>query len=127
VLTVPLAGTPGGLITNTFGGNTFDHAGAPTGQIFFSGEGGVNAHSWLTIEGQAYDILFGTTGAAVAAGIAGTFTSTNNDRVFKQAGADMYMVADDTLATPANPYSFSTAYRLTADPTAFGIEAGSYD
>ena len=126
VLTAPLTGTPGGLIANTCQGNTFDDAGALTSQIFFSGEGGVNAHSWLTIEGQDYDILFGSTGAAVAAGIAGRFKSTANPRVFKQVGANMYMVADDTLATPANPHSFNTAYRLTADPTAFGIVPGSY-
>ena len=115
VLTRPMSQMPGGLIANTFGGNTFNEDGSPTGQIFFTGEDGINSHSWLTIDGRAYDPLFGTTGDAVAQGAAGTYQRVRAG-VYRASAGDGYLVKDTRLAVPNNPHSFNTAYRKTNDP-----------
>jgi hypothetical protein len=120
VMTQPLGGGPGGLIDKNFPGNVFDDAGVATERIFFTGEDGVNSHSWLKVDGRAYDILFGTTGSAVRGGVGGEFVKTKDPKVFRQSGGSSYLIVDDTLAVSANPYSFKTAYRLTTDPTRYG-------
>lgn len=120
VLTQPLATMPGGLIARTFAGNVFDEAGATTGQIFFTGEDGVNSHSWLKVDGKSYDILFGTTGAAVQGAVAGQFVQTKDPQVYRQVNGGSFLIADPALPVPANPYSFSTAYRLTRHPSRLG-------
>jgi hypothetical protein len=125
VMTIPLAGTPGGLIRKDFGGNVFDDAGAFTGRIFFTGEDGVNSHSWLKVNSRRYDILFGTTGSAVKAGVGGRFVKTKLANVYREDGGGRYLIVDATRNPPANPYSFSTAYRLTDDPATHGIDLTS--
>lgn len=120
VLTQPLDTMPGGLIAKTFAGNVFDEAGATTRQIFFTGEDGVNSHSWLKVGGKSYDILFGTTGAAVQGAVAGQFVKTKDPQVYRQVDGGSFLITDPALPVPANAYSFSTAYRLTRHPSRLG-------
>jgi hypothetical protein len=42
--------------------------------------------------------------------------------VYREKGGARYLIATPTLAVPANPYSFTTAYRLTDDPSRHGID-----
>jgi hypothetical protein len=115
VLTRPMGQMPGGLIANSFAGNTFDEDNAPTGQIFFTGEDGINSHSWLTVDGRAYDPLFGTTGAAVAQGAAGSY-QMERPGVFRNVDRNEYLVKTTEVAVPGNPYSFNTAYKKMDGP-----------
>lgn len=127
LLTNRLSTLPGGLIAKTFRGNVFDDAGKRTGQIFFSGGAGTDAHTWAVVGGRAYDPLFGTTGSAVANSVAARFDRTTADGAFKEKGKSggkaRFMIKDATLKVPDNPYGFSTGYRLTTTPARYGVSA----
>ena len=115
-----------GLIDKSFPGNVFDESGAPTGQILFTGESGVNSHSWLEAGGMAFDPVLGISGTVDAVTKGSTFQTFDwhgSELVGK--GGDWYFVKDDPsiikpelkrLATQASPMGFSTAYYLTKDP-----------
>jgi hypothetical protein len=127
LLTNRLSTLPGGLIAKTFRGNVFDDAGKRTGQIFFSGGAGTDAHTWAIVGGRAYDPLFGTTGTAVANSVAARFDRTTADGAFKEKGKSgtkvRFMIKDPTLTVPDNPYGFRSGYRLTTRPADYGVPA----
>jgi hypothetical protein len=122
VMTGRLTDTPGGLIAKTFDGNVFNDLGVSLGRIFFTGEDGMNSHSWVKANGRSYDILFGTSGVNVRDAVDGEFVKTKLASVYRETGGARFLIATPTLAVPANPYSFTTAYRLTDDPSRHGID-----
>src|SRR5712691_2901718 len=70
LLTKPLASVPGkGLLDKSFGGNVLDDGGKSLDQVLFTGDGGINSHTWLVIDGMEYDPVMGTRGAELAASI----------------------------------------------------------
>jgi hypothetical protein len=95
-----------------FGGNFKDAGGGYTGQIFFSGEDGRNAHYWVVHAGHAYDILFGTTGAAVLGFVAGEYTLDPHDKnkFVKVSGTGPDRIKGGQGKADANQHGFTPAY-----------------
>lgn len=124
LLTVPMATLPGGLIPNTFGGNVIDDDGNPTGQIFFSGAVGMASHTYATLNGVAYDTLFGTIGDQVAASVSGLFDvwadpqGATVDGVWRERGdGGRFLVKHADRRVADNEHRFGTMYTLTRDPS----------
>lgn len=118
VLTQALGTLPGGLIANNFGGNVFTEAGQPTGQIFFSGnqEKISKSHSWVIIEGEAYDPVLGTKGDNVAGAIHGKFEFNNGtDEATEIGGKRRLTKVKDGTVKASGAYGITTAWKLTLD------------
>lgn len=145
-MTVPLASLKRddkamkGLLDKSFPGNVFDEAGAPTGRVMFTGSDGMKAHTWLVVNGVAYDSVLGTKGAEVEKAVAEEFRWIKPDAFAKgNKGSFLVQVTDTVPAalakkpkTATNKMGFSTAYILVTSPdtflteeekTAFGLEA----
>jgi hypothetical protein len=117
-----------GMIDKTFSGNVFDDAGAATGRILFTGENGVNSHSWLEVGGKAYDPVLGISGTVDAVKDGSTFATFDwaLEGLIGSGTGGWYFIKDDPsilkpekqrLPLAANPMSFNTAYYLTQDPS----------
>lgn len=118
LLTKPLASVPGkGLLDKSFGGNVFDDAGKSLDQVLFTGDSGMNSHTWLVIDGTPYDPVLGTRGPEVAASIDETLDWLIVDRVAK-GNKGRYIIKGDpgTPKPKANKMGFGSAYRLTSKP-----------
>lgn len=135
LLTAPLSGIPGqGLLDKGFGGNVFDEAGGPADQILFTGDAGINSHTWLVIDGVPYDPVLGTRGNEVAASIDDEYTWLILDRVARGSkavdpgGKIAYIIKgqrEDGKKTPnagSNKMGFSTGYLKTTQPAKFLTE-----
>ncbi len=140
-MTVPLASIKRGdapikgLLDKSFPGNVFDEAGAPTGRVMFTGSGGVKAHTWLIVNGVAYDSVLGTKGDEVEAAVGEEFRWIKPD-VFAKGNKGSFLVqvtdaAPAALATKpkvtANKMGFNTAYVLTKTPDTFLSEKEKAD
>lgn len=114
VLTERLAALPGGLIAANYGGNVFASDGTPTGQIFFSGNQDKlpKSHSWVILDGVAYDPVLGTKGEAVEGAIEGRFEFLNGPDVATEVGGGRTLTKDRTLKT-SGAYGINTCWRLT--------------
>jgi len=120
-LTTKLSTIPGtGLLDKSFGGNVFDDNGASLDQVLFTGEGGMKSHTWIVVDGVAYDPVLGTRGADVQAAVAAEFKWKIDDR-FAVVGGGFYIVkeTDSPLKVTANQMGFTTGYRLTKNPSKF--------
>jgi hypothetical protein len=118
-LTKKLSTLPGGLLPKTFKGNVVDDEGKPTGQVLFTGnEFGEQSHTWPIIDGEAFDPVLGTKGAAVAAAVDNEFTWIVPNTTGKGKGG-WFFVPDKTLKCEANPHGFNTMYRLTKEPVQY--------
>lgn len=117
-----------GMIDKTFAGNVFDDAGAATGRILFTGENGVNSHSWLEVGGKAYDPVLGISGTVDEVKDDSTFATFDwaLEGLIGRGTGGWYFIKDDPsilkpekqrLPLAANPMSFNTAYYLTQDPS----------
>ncbi len=115
LLTKPLSGMPGGLLPKTFGGNVCDDNGKLTGQVMFTGDGGTNSHTWLVIDGVAFDPVLGTKGPQVAASKEDEFTWVVPEIVGKGTKGD-YIIKDPKLKPAPNKHGFGSCYRLTKKP-----------
>jgi hypothetical protein len=76
------------------------------------GEDGRNAHSWVVAGGDAYDILFGTTGAAVLGFVAGEYTLDPHDKnkFVKVSGTGPDRIKGGQGKADANQHGFTPAY-----------------
>lgn len=126
LLTEPLNAIPGkSLLDKKFEGNVFADGGGKTKRIFFTGEGGIKAHTWLEINGVAYDPVLGTTGGEVAASNGGEYEFVIRDFLAKGKGgksSGYWLVSTaklealkDLVADP-NPMGFGPGYVLTTSP-----------
>lgn len=124
-MTVPLSSIKSkGLLDKSFPGNVFDKNGAPTGRVLFTGDGGIKSHTWLIIDGVAYDSVLGTKGDAVEAAVAEEFKWAKPGQFAKgDGGSFIIQVTNDVPAklktkpkVAANKMGFATAYILTDDP-----------
>jgi hypothetical protein len=118
VLTEPLNTLPGGLISKDYSGNVFDQAGKSTGQIFFSGNRAKisQSHSWVIINGIAYDPVLGTRGDDVADAIGGRFEFNDGEEVATEIGGNRVLTRDRTLKT-SGEHGLTAAWRLTTGPS----------
>jgi hypothetical protein len=121
LLTAALSGIPGkGLLDKKFGGNVFDERGKSTDQILFTGDGGINSHTWLVIDGVPYDPVLGTKGLEVAASIGETFDWNIVDRVAEgNKGSFIIKGAPKTPKPKSNKMGFGTGYILTKTPAKY--------
>jgi hypothetical protein len=114
VLTKPLRTLPGGLIANTYAGNVFDAEGRPTGQIFFSGDRAKisKSHSWVVLDGVAYDPVLGTKGDSVT-DFGGKFEFRSGPDVATEVGGRRRrtLTQDKTLVV-GTAYGITTGWRL---------------
>jgi hypothetical protein len=121
MLTKPLSSIPGkGLLDKGFGGNVFDDNGASLNRILFTGDSGINSHTWLEIDGVEFDPVMGTRGKEVGASKESDFKWLISDRLAKGGGAD-YIVKEDppVVKAKANKMGFGTGYRLTQNPAKY--------
>lgn len=118
LLTKPIDKMPGGLLPNTFGGNVRDERGTLTKQVMFTGMGGVNSHTWIIVNGVAYDAVLGTKGTAVGDSVADEFTWVVAD-VLAKGKSGQYIIKDPALEVAPNKHGFGTCYRLTNTPEDF--------
>ena len=132
LLTAPLSAIPGeGLLDKGFGGNVFDESGASLDRILFTGDGGINSHTWLVIDNVPYDPVLGTRGGEVAASVGEEFKWVILDRLAKSDGGN-YIVKgarEDGNETPkpaANKMGFGTGYLMTTTPEKF-LTAGELE
>jgi hypothetical protein len=125
LLTAPLSGIPGkGLLDKSFGGNVFDEAGSSLDRILFTGDAGINSHTWLVIDGVPFDPVLGTKGPQVAASIGEEFEWIVVDRIAKSASGNYIIKGEreDGNATPkpaANQMGFGSGYLMTKAPGKF--------
>lgn len=118
VLTEPLSSLPGGLISNSYGGNVFTEDGKPTGQIFFSGDRQKisNSHSWIVIDDVPYDPVLGTKGDGVEGAINGKFEFNNGETEATEIGGKRRLTKiTDGLAKPSGAHNINVAWKLTVD------------
>lgn len=115
LLTKPLSGMPGGLLPKSFGGNVRDDKGSLTGQVMFTGVGGFQSHTWLIIDGVAFDPVLGTKGDQVAASVAEKF-DWQVPEIFGKGNKGNYIVKDPGSKPAPNSNGFGTCYRLTKHP-----------
>lgn len=118
LLTKPLSGLPGGLLPKSFGGNVRDDSGELTGQVMFTGVGGIQSHTWLVIDGVPYDPVLGTKGPQVAESIAEEFSWVVPE-VFGKGRKGNFIVKDPNSKPAANKHGFRPCYRLTKDPSRY--------
>ena len=124
LLTAALASIPGkGLLDKSFGGNVFDENGASLDRILFTGDSGINSHTWQVIDGVPYDSVLGTRGDEVAASVGAEFKWVILNRVAK-SGSDYIIKGEraDGTETPnakGNKMGFSTGYLMTTTPEKF--------
>lgn len=125
LLTAPLGSIPGkGLLDKGFGGNVFKEDGSSCDQILFTGDSGMNSHTWLVIDGVEYDPVLGTKGAQVAASIGEKFDWLTLDRVAEGSSGNYIIkgARSDGQTTPsakANKMGFGTGYLMTKTPEKF--------
>ena len=102
------------MVTRGFAGktgNVYENGGL-SGRVFFSGGGASAAHTWVTINGVAYDTLFGTSGENVEKAVEEKFDQdmTNPDLyVGKTSGR--VLIRDRKLTNPGEAMGFAS-YRL---------------
>lgn len=116
-----------GLLDKSFAGNVFTDTGAATGCVMFTGSDGLKAHTWLVVNGVAYDTVLGTKGDEVEAAVAEEFRWIKSDAFAKgNKGSFLIQVTDKAPTALAkkpkvdgNKMGFSTAYVLTKSPDTF--------
>ncbi len=115
VLTKKLSTLPGGLIAKTYTGNVFDASGKATGQIFFSGEQQKisKSHSWVVIEGVAYDPVLGTKGNDVAGAINGKFEFNGDTTVATEVGGGGRTLTRDRTKKTSGEHGINAAWVLS--------------
>lgn len=119
LMTKPLSTIPGrGLLDRKFAGNVFDETGKPTGMVLFSGDNGINSHTWLMVDGVPFDPVLGTKGDDVAGAVQETFDWVIPQRLAKGAKGS-YVVQDPELEPATNAMGFSTGYYVAKDPRQF--------
>jgi hypothetical protein len=119
LMTKPLSTIPGrGILDRSFTGNVFDELGKPTGMILFSGDNGINSHTWLLVDNVPFDPVLGTKGNDVAGAVAETFDWVIPQRLAKGKKGS-YAVQDEKLKPATNSMGFSTGYYLTKTPAKF--------
>jgi hypothetical protein len=119
LMTKPLSTIPGrGILDRSFTGNVFDEQGKPTGMILFSGDNGINSHTWLLVDGVPFDPVLGVKGNDVAGAVAETFDWLIPQRLAKGKNGS-YAVQDKSLKPATNSMGFSTGYYLTKTPAKF--------
>jgi hypothetical protein len=119
LMTKPLSTIPGrGVLDRSFTGNVFDEKGKATGMILFSGDNGINSHTWLLVDGVPFDPVLGTKGDDVAGAVAETFDWVIPNRLAK-GKLGSYAVQDKNLKPATNSMGFSTGYYLTKTPGKF--------
>lgn len=118
LLTKPLSGMPGGLLPNTFGGNVRDDSGGLTGQVMFTGVGGLQSHTWLIIDGVPFDPVLGTKGDQVAGSVAEEF-DWKVPEILGKGKKGNFIVKDPSSKPAANSHGFGSCYRLTKHPENF--------
>jgi hypothetical protein len=113
VLTVALSTLDGGLVPPTFTGNVFSSAGKLTGTIFFSGDRKKisKSHSWLEINGVAYDPVLGTIGADVVAAIDGRFEFLDDEDHATEIGGNRKLVRERVLRN-SGEHGLTTCWRF---------------
>jgi hypothetical protein len=121
-LTKKLSAIPGtGLLDKSFGGNVFDDNGASLDQVLFTGdEQGEKSHTWIIVDDVAYDPVLGTHGDEVKKAVAAELRWKIADR-FAEVPGGLYIVKETNspLKVKANQMGFTTAYRLTKNPSKF--------
>jgi hypothetical protein len=119
LMTKALSEIPGrGVLDRSFTGNVFDEQGKPTGKILFSGDNGINSHTWLLVDGVPFDPVLGTKGDDVAGAVAETFDWVIPKRLAKGKKGS-YAVQDEKLQPTTNSMGFRTGYYLTKNPAKF--------
>ena len=118
LLTVPLNQIKSdGLAKKTFTGNVFDDGGTATNQILFTGnEQGQQSHTWLVINGEAFDPVLGTRGDAVLQAKANEFTWREVDVLAAGEGGWWIVKGNGTPQAEDNDMGFGSGYRLTKTP-----------
>ena len=123
LMTKPLSSIPGrGLLDRSFTGNVFDESRKPTGMVLFSGDNGINSHTWLLVDGVPFDPVLGTKGNDVAGAVQENFSWVIPQRLAKGKKGS-YAIQDPALKPAANAMGFSTGYVLTKDPGGLLTEA----
>ncbi len=122
LMTKKLSDIPGkGTLDRSFGGNVFNDQSQSLGMILFTGEAGINSHTWLEVDGVPYDPVLGTSGSDVKGAVFKGFdmidmpAEAKSTRKLGQSGA-WYFVSDSKLVPAATPMGFSTGYFLTKNP-----------
>jgi hypothetical protein len=119
LMTKPLSTIPGrGVLDRSFTGNVFDEKGKATGMILFSGDNGINSHTWLLVDGVPFDPVLGVKGDDVAGAVAETFDWLIPQRLAKGKKGS-YAVQDKKLKPATNALGFGTGYYLTTTPSKF--------
>lgn len=119
LMTKPLSTIPGrGVLDRSFTGNVFDEKGKATGMILFSGDNGINSHTWLLVDGVPFDPVLGVKGNDVAGAVAETFDWVIPQRLAKGKKGS-YAIQDKALKPATNAMGFGTGYYLTKTPSKF--------
>jgi hypothetical protein len=119
LMTRPLSKIPGrGLLDRSFTGNVYDESRKATGMVLFTGDNGINSHTWLLVDTVPFDPVLGTKGDDVEGAVQEKFDWVIPQRLAKGEKGS-FAIQDGTLKPATNAMGFSTGYIVTNTPKSY--------